>query len=108
MRMLEAIAAAVPQGKALVALIVGAIAMFGSGVGFAFGFGETAANIKLVPGIVAAQASFRVRLNTFEFRLDEGDEARSQILCLVRLTAAGETVTPLQVQVYLENPDECP
>lgn len=97
MKFLDTVAAAIPAGKALFWIVAGGVTMFSAGFGVAFGFGETAANIKLVPEIVATQIAFDTRMNAFQIRLDDADAAREQILCLVRLTAEGEPLSPLDV-----------
>jgi len=97
MKLLDSIAAAMPAGKALFGLVVGAITIFGAGFGVAFGFGETAANIKLVPVLVATQETMQERMTTFQVRLDNADVARGRILCLVRLTVTGETILAIEI-----------
>ncbi len=97
MKFLEQIAAAVPVGKALFWIVAGAITSFGAGFGMAFGFGETAANIKLVPVLVATQTAMEGRMTTFQVRLDNADVARDRIMCLVRLTVTGEIVPAVEI-----------
>ncbi len=105
---LDSIAAVVPAAKALSVIATLSVGAFMSGVGVILWFGDTAANVALVPGIVQTQVAFRTQLGVFQTRLDEGDLARLQILCLVRLTVSGEVPTPLEVQAYLANPAQCP
>ena len=107
-RVTEAAHSIVPSAQAFSILTAVSIGCFMAGVGTIVWFGDIADNITLVPGIVETQEIFRTQLNIFESRLDDGDQARQQILCLVRLTAAGEQLTPLEVQVYLEDPERCP
>ena len=98
MKFFEQIIAAVPQGKALFWIVVGAMTTFGAGFGTAFGIGDTADMIALVPMMKETQEDMVVRMDNFEVRLTSADGDREQILCLVRLTAAGEPLSPLEVQ----------
>ena len=97
LRVTEAVHSIVPTAKAFTIIISVSVGAFMAGVGAITGFGDTAANIALVPGMKETQDRVVDRMNTFELRLDAADYDRARILCLVTLTATGDLLTPLQV-----------
>lgn len=97
MRFLEGIIAAVPQGKALFWIIVGAMTTFGAGFGTAFGVGDASRMLEQVPFMQETQNSLVTRMGSVEVRLNDAEATSVRILCLVRLTATGEEVSPLEI-----------
>lgn len=97
MNLLGPIVAAVPQGKALLWLIVGAITVFGAGIGWSANRGETQSTILLIPSI---QDSVRVntrRIDVLEDSVNAGSRQRERILCLAEISAAGEIVPAFEL-----------
>lgn len=97
MKFFEGILAAVPQGKALFWIVIGAVTSFGAGFGMAFGVGDASDNLALVPVLRDNQAALTTRVGNVEVRLGDAEDTSERILCLVRLTATGEEISPLEI-----------
>lgn len=102
MRLLEAFAAAVPQGKALFWIVGGFAMSFGAGAAAVMGFGETADNIALVPQMKITLDANVLRLDAVEISIEDAEEARNRILCIVSLNATVGTIVPSLLD------EECP
>lgn len=97
MAWIEAVKAAVPSGKAL-AWIGGSIVMaFLAGIGWATGTSDVAAAVEQVPQLQQAVHANTERIDVIEGELQEAEQDRGRILCLVTLTAQGEELSPLEV-----------
>lgn len=97
MTVVESIIAAVPQGRALFWIIIGAITIFGAGVGWSQGYGEARAAITLVPSIRDSVRVNTSRIDVLEDSVNAGSRQRVRILCLSEITAAGEIVPAFEL-----------
>ncbi len=97
MTILETVVAAVPQGKALFWIIVGAITVFGAGVGWSAGQGEIWDTVELVPAIRDSVRVNTSRIGMLEDSVNFGSRQRERILCLSEITAAGEIVPAFEL-----------
>lgn len=97
MKILDAIAQAVPTARWVFWMLAGAAAMFGMGFTVAFGVGDSAENIRSIPLIAADVEVNSNRINGVVTRLDNADRDRTRILCLVRLTVQGETLLAVEI-----------
>jgi hypothetical protein len=97
MRITETIQQVVPSAKAIGVVITIAAGAFMAGVGAVLNWGEYTD----LPQDVAVLQEQRISADDNIAELAEGlEEAameRARILCLVRLTATGETLSPLEV-----------
>lgn len=72
--------------------------MFMAGIGFTLSVGERADHLESIPQMQLEIAENQEALRAVEREVIVGTAERRQILCLVRLTATGDSYTPLQVQ----------
>jgi hypothetical protein len=97
MRIAEALQEVVPSAKAVAVVVTIAAGAFMAGVGAVLNWGEYTD----LPAEVALLQEQRVVADQSIAELAEGlEEAateRARILCLVRLTATGEVMSPLEV-----------
>jgi hypothetical protein len=97
MRVMETLQQVVPSAKAIGVVVTIAAGAFLAGVGAVLNWGEYTD----LPADVSLLQEQRVAADGTIAELAEGlEEAaleRARILCLVRLTATGETLSPLEV-----------
>ena len=97
----EAVSAVVPGAKALGVIVTLSVGAFMAGVGAVLGFGEYAGLPESVASLEVKEETTSSALATLRIEFDEAVlEAaadRQNILCLVRLTATQEVLSPLEV-----------
>ena len=97
MRVMETLQQVVPSAKAIGVVVTIAAGAFLAGVGAVLNWGEYTD----LPADVSLLQEQRVAADGTIAELAEGLEdaalERARILCLVRLTATGETLSPLEV-----------
>lgn len=97
MKLAEALAQLVPSAKAMGVIFTLAAGAFMAGVGAVLGFGEYA---DLPEDVAVLQSNAVVdgaAIASLRRDMTSAARERTQILCLVRLTAEGEPLSPLQV-----------
>ncbi|KKN23258.1 hypothetical protein LCGC14_0906720 [marine sediment metagenome] len=86
----ETLGTVVPAGKHLVWLVGFGVSMFLAGIGFFTQVGE----LPQLPERMGAVETIQARQ---EFALDSLRNGQRRIVCLVRLSATGQTVDPLEI-----------
>jgi hypothetical protein len=87
----------VPTGKAVI-WISGAVGTsFLAGIGWMTSTSAISETVDKVPILTEEVNGLADRVNTVEIRLNDADEDRQRILCLLTLTATGEALSPFEV-----------
>ena len=97
MKFLEGILAAVPQGKALFWIVIGAITTFGAGFGMAFGVGDAQNNLALIPEMSETITEHTSRISNLEDSVSSASTQRRRIICIGRIAATGETLPAFEL-----------
>ena len=86
-----------PSAKVIGALVTGTVVAFMAGVGTTVGAGEFKGLPEAVSMLQIKESIQDTSIASLRRGLEEASDERGRILCLVELTATGETYSPLQV-----------
>ena len=97
MKIAEALQQAVPSAKAIGVVFTVAAGAFMAGVGAVLNWGEYTDLPQEVAQLQRQRVSADLSIAELGDGLEEAATERARILCLVRLTATGEVLSPLEV-----------
>jgi hypothetical protein len=97
MNITDAMQAVVPSAKGLTVVITMTVGAFMAGMGAVLGWGDYSGLPAKVSALEVRGASADSTIQVLTDGQEEATEERQRILCLVRLTATGETLSPLEV-----------
>ena len=102
MKWMETAASLVPTGKALSIIATTAVGAFLAGVGWITTTGEVRKAVEAMPSMQLEIGILEDQMVEVQEEIEDARSDRQRILCLVTLTATGESLSPLQVA------DRCP
>jgi len=97
MRIAEAFQEVVPSAKAVTVVVTIAAGAFMAGVGAVLNWGEYTDLPQEVAQLQEQRVAADQSITELSDGLEEAAMERARILCLVRLTATGEVMSPLEV-----------
>ena len=97
MNITDAMQAVVPSAKGLTLVATMSAGAFMAGVGAVLGWGDYSDLPAKVSALEAQTSAADSTIQTLSVGLEEARDERTRILCLVRLTATGEVLSPLEV-----------
>lgn len=97
MNIADAMQAITPSAKGLTLVVTMAVGSFMAGVGAVLGWGDYSGLPAKVSALEIRGADVDSAIQYLTDGQEEATEERQRILCLVRLTATGEILSPLEV-----------